>query len=101
MVGAITATILKRAAEGRFGPLVQKLYWGLAGAKTWTAIVFAFLAGVAEVAARSGLCAYLGIGPECEAVAHAIAQGSATVALGFGYLGQVDGALRSAAPSKE
>lgn len=53
MAGVIIATVLKRAAEGKLGVLPQKLYWAVAGSKTWSAVVIGFLSYVAKEIGRA------------------------------------------------
>lgn len=100
MAGAITATLLKRAAEGKFGPEVQKVYWALKGSKTKIGAWLLFFAGVVKAGQESGVCDAFGLGLECAAVADSVAQATAGAATLFLYLGQVDGGLATEPPRK-
>lgn len=87
-MGAILARLVKKVAEGDFGATPAKVYWWLAGKKTWTALVLATVAGGLFLASQLGLC-----GP-CYDYGTYIA--SASVVLGS--WGLFDGAVRIQAP---
>lgn len=55
-MGAILAIFVKKLAEGDFGPGPAKVYWALAGVKTWTALGLAAIAGGLTLAYQLGLC---------------------------------------------
>ena len=84
VAGKIIAVVLKRAAEGGFGAVVQKLYLALVGKKTLIAAGLGALAAGLQVAEASGQF------PGAGAVAKAVAYLAAALAT----LGQIDGALR-------
>lgn len=84
VAGKIIALVLKRAAEGGFGSVVQKLYLALVGKKTLIAAALAALAAGLQAAEESGQ--FPGAGAAAKVVA-ALAAALAT-------LGQIDGALR-------
>ena len=93
-MGKIAAYLLKNAADGSYGELVKKLYWGLAGKKT--------LIGGGFMAAWGAL-AYLNTHGGCGSQSCDALMGYAETV--FGWLsaaglavGQLDGALRHPAP---
>lgn len=61
MISGILANLVKDIAEGKYGEGPKKLYWSLAGKKTWIAMGIAALYGVGQVAV-SVLAACV---PEC------------------------------------
>lgn len=99
-MGAIIGIVLKKAAEGDFGPQVKAIYWSLAGKKTYIAIILAFCAGVVKVAVDSGLCGYYGLSESCTVVSDGITKATLAISGGLVLLGQVDGAVRLEAPKK-
>ena len=97
-MGALLGLVLRKAAEGDFGPVVARVYWSLVGAKTLIAVILAFVGGIVRVAVDSGLCGYLGWMDQCGVVAGAVSQAALYVAAAMAVLGQVDGAVRLTPP---
>jgi hypothetical protein len=61
MISGVAAGFVKSVAEGKYGEGPKKVYWFLAGKKTWIAIGIAALAGVGQVAVN----VLSGCVPEC------------------------------------
>jgi hypothetical protein len=95
-IGRFTGSILKDAAEGKYGPQVKAAYWWLSGHKTQIGVVLAFAAGALEIAQRTGLCAM--INADCASISTGLEHVTAGVSAAFVYVGQVDGALHMDAP---
>jgi hypothetical protein len=99
-MGAIIGIILRKAAEGDFGPAVKAIYWAIAGSKTLVAILLAFFGGVVKLAISTGLCGYFGIAEQCAVVDASVGNASLWIASALALIGQVDGAMRLAPPQK-
>jgi hypothetical protein len=97
-MGKITATLLKKAAEGDFGEAPKNAYWALAGRKTQIAAALAFAVAVVEAADRTGVCAAFGI--DCSGAVAETQKAALAVSGLLVYFGQVDGALRTTAPGR-
>lgn len=93
----IVAKAVKMLAEGRFGAGPAKLYWALAGKKSWIAAILATLAAAVWGADQAGLCALLA---EHAVNCGAVTQVLGTAAAALAALGLYDGALRLPAPEK-
>jgi hypothetical protein len=86
----ILVKVIKMVAEGDFGPEAQKVYWTLAGVKTWITAVIVIATFALETASTQGLC------PDCSAWA-----GYLYMAAGILFaVGLYDGAVRADAPKK-
>jgi hypothetical protein len=92
--------LLRRAAEGGFGPTVKAIYWAVAGSKTFIASLLAFFGGVVKLAISTGLCSYFGISEQCAVVDASVGNASLWIASALALIGQVDGAMRLAPPQK-
>lgn len=76
--------IIKAVAEGKFGEPAKKVYWQVAGYKTWITVVVASAGFVLQQLEEAGLCA------DCGAWYVILYQ----VALGLLAVGLFDGAVR-------
>jgi hypothetical protein len=90
-MGALLALFVKKLAEGDFGAGPAKVYWWLAGKKTWIALGLAAIAGALSLAYELGLCApcydYVGL--------------IVTISVGLAAVGLFDGAVRITPPVKQ
>ena len=84
----LLAIVLRKAAEGDFGPAVQKVYWYLEGKKTYTAAALAGVAAGLQAASDANICEPCG--------AWVVSLYSAAALLGT--LGLVDAAVRIEPP---
>lgn len=94
----IIGMLLKRAAEGEFGPMVKKLYDLVDGKKTIIGVIFTAIGALLYAADSSGLCEALTL--PCGPALRAFSTG-AMILGGLGiHIGQVGGALKLAPPTK-
>jgi hypothetical protein len=56
-LGKLLAWFVTKLAEGDFGAGPAKVYWALAGVKTWIAFGLVTVMGVMHFAAENGFCA--------------------------------------------
>lgn len=89
-MGKILAVLVKKLAEGDFGAGPAKVYWALAGIKTYTAIAFAAAGLVLSQLSQHGLCA------ACDGYVASLL----TVAGFLATIGLFDGAVRIEPPQK-
>jgi hypothetical protein len=90
VMSALLATLVKKLAEGDFGPGPAKAYWWMAGKKTWTALAMAAVAGALFLAAQLGKC------DACWEYGIWVASASTILS----SIGLFDGAVRIEAPAK-
>ena len=75
LVSSFLASFVKDVAEGKHGESLKAIYWKLEGKKTMTAVVIAFMYGIAQL----GLTAVSACVPEC-ATAESVTQMEAWLA---------------------
>lgn len=97
--GYVTGSILRAMGEGK-SPILpnqaQWIYWHTDGLATNSGIVLAAVAGIIEVADRSGLCNLLGF--DCHGWIETAKHVTASVGAFFIYIGQVRGSLHLSPP---
>jgi hypothetical protein len=89
-VSKILALLVSKLAEGDFGTTASKVYWKLAGLKTYTAIAFGAVGYALTRASDAGICEPCG----------ELAAGLMTFAGFLLTIGLYDGAIRSQPPTK-
>jgi hypothetical protein len=93
-MGKILAYAVKAIAEGKLGELPKRLYWRLAGAKTYIGMAFGAAWALLTWGTESGTCGKLGY--DCTAWANTLG----VIAAFLMAVGLFDGALRTKAPDK-
>jgi hypothetical protein len=76
--------LIKAVAEGKFGEPAKKIYWQVAGYKTWITAIVATVGFALQQFEQAGLC------PDCAGWSVILYQ----VALGLLAVGLFDGAVR-------